>query len=81
MSTSKVKAFEAKTHFSELLDRVEQGERIAITRRGVHVATLVPVEDDRLAKASDAFARLRARRAGVTVKGLSIRELIEEGRR
>lgn len=38
-----VGAFEAKTRFSALLDRVERGERIIIERRGKPVAELVPV--------------------------------------
>jgi prevent-host-death family protein len=37
-------AFEAKTHFSNLLDRVEQGDRITITRHGRAVATLAPAK-------------------------------------
>jgi prevent-host-death family protein len=37
-----VGAFEAKTHFSQLLARVERGEEIVITRRGKAVARLVP---------------------------------------
>jgi prevent-host-death family protein len=40
-----VGAFEAKTHLSDLLDRVSRGEKITITRHGVPVAMLVPVED------------------------------------
>lgn len=36
-----VGAFEAKTHMSRLLDAVERGERIIITRRGKRVAELV----------------------------------------
>lgn len=35
-------AFQAKTHLSQLLDRVEEGETIYITRRGKRVARLVP---------------------------------------
>jgi prevent-host-death family protein len=38
-----VGAFEAKTHFAQLLERVERGEEIVITRRGKAVARLVPV--------------------------------------
>ena len=38
-----VGAFEAKTHFSQLLERAEKGEEILITRRGKPVARLVPV--------------------------------------
>lgn len=37
-----VGAFEAKNKFSALLDRVEQGEEIVITRHGRPVARLVP---------------------------------------
>lgn len=39
-----VGAFEAKTHLSKLLDRVEEGQAIYITRRGKRVARLVPPE-------------------------------------
>lgn len=39
-----VGAFEAKTHLSALLERVERGESITITRHGTPVARLVPVE-------------------------------------
>ncbi len=42
-----VGAFEAKTHLSDLLDRVERGERFTITRHGKPVATLTPVEAGR----------------------------------
>lgn len=38
-----VGAFEAKTHFSALLDKVEKGEQIVITKHGRVVAKLVPV--------------------------------------
>lgn len=39
---AKIGAFAAKTHFSELLDRVEQGERILIERRGKTIDELAP---------------------------------------
>lgn len=43
--TQSVGAFEAKTKFSELLDRVEKGEEVIITRRGKPVARMtLPVE-------------------------------------
>jgi prevent-host-death family protein len=38
-----VGTFEAKTHLSELLDRVGNGETITITRHGIPAAMLVPV--------------------------------------
>jgi prevent-host-death family protein len=43
--TIKVGTFEAKTKLSELLDRVERGEDVVITRRGKEVARLVGVRD------------------------------------
>ncbi len=38
--------FEAKNRLSALLDRVQQGESIYITRRGKRVAQLCPVYDE-----------------------------------
>lgn len=66
-----VAAFEAKTHFSALLDRVERGEEIVITRHGKPVAKLVssstnvedPSEKQREARA--AFERLQALRQSI----------------
>jgi prevent-host-death family protein len=42
-----VGAFEAKTHLTELLKKVSQGETFRITRRGVPVARLVPDEEQK----------------------------------
>lgn len=42
MKTDVVGAYEAKTHLAELLDRVEQGETVRITRRGKLIAELGP---------------------------------------
>jgi prevent-host-death family protein len=39
---TEVGTFEAKNKLSELLDRVERGEQVVITRRGKPVAELVP---------------------------------------
>ncbi|WP_341789320.1 type II toxin-antitoxin system Phd/YefM family antitoxin [Rickettsia endosymbiont of Polydrusus tereticollis] len=38
-----ITAFDAKTHFSKILDRASKGEEILITRRGVAAAKIVPV--------------------------------------
>lgn len=73
-------AYEAKTHLPRLLDEVEKGERITITKHGRPVAVLVPPT---LADARDVdaiVARLRELRRGNRLNGLSIRELIDEGR-
>jgi prevent-host-death family protein len=71
-------AYEAKTHLSKLLDEVEAGASITITRNGRPVARLAPVAD-----AKAAAERILALRSEVP-KGkskLSMRSLIEEGRR
>ena len=53
-------AFEAKNKLSELLDRVERGEEVTITRRGKAVAKLVPADNIRdRAKARAAAKRIR----------------------
>ncbi len=58
-----VQATEAKAKFSELLDEVERGERVQITRRGRVIARLIPAhEADELDK-KRAFAELRTLRA------------------
>lgn len=44
--TKSVGVHEAKTHLSRLLERVEAGEEIVITRRGEEVARLVPARPD-----------------------------------
>jgi prevent-host-death family protein len=56
-----VGAFEAKNTLGSLLDRVERGEEIVITRRGRPVARLVPEtgEEERRARAREAAAAIR----------------------
>ena len=57
---SSVGAFEAKTHFSQLIERALHGEEIFITRRGKPVAKLVPVEDlQNSESAREAVKRIR----------------------
>lgn len=77
----KIGAFEAKTHLAELLDRARRGERITITKRGVAVAMLVPVEDGATQSASEAFEELRRIRARTRPGRQSVRQLRDEGRR
>jgi len=76
-----VALYDAKNRLSALLDRVEQGEEITITRRGKAVAKLVPAEPgfDR-EKARKAAEGLIAASKGLSLGGISIKELISEGR-
>jgi prevent-host-death family protein len=71
--------FEAKQKFSELVERAEEGERIAITRRGKLAAYIVPAKPTRDIKdIFDDIERLRKRTK--RVKGVTVDSLIEEGR-
>lgn len=76
-----VGSYDAKTHLPGLLQEVEQGAEITITRHGKAIARLVPVAErvgeHRLRTAVEGLKRFRAgRRLGDT----TIRDLIEEGR-
>jgi prevent-host-death family protein len=76
-------AFEAKNTLGSLLDLVAKGEEVVITRHGKAVARLVPEAGfiDR-AKARQAVDDIIARRKGVTLgEGLTVKDLISEGRR
>lgn len=76
-----VGSYEAKTHLSAILDRVAQGEQITITRHGVPVAVLTPASGGRKSDVQQAIQAMLRFRKGRRLDGLSIREMIEEGRR
>jgi prevent-host-death family protein len=77
-----VGSFEAKTHLSSLLERVSRGERITITKHGVPIALLVPVDSVPGRDRNAVIDQLKAFGRGRTLpKGVTIRDLIEEGRR
>jgi prevent-host-death family protein len=76
-----VGAYEAKTHLSKLLERVLKGERITITKHGMPVAVLQPPDPDKKMDTSSVIAELRKFRDKHRLDGLSIRDMIEEGRR
>ena len=67
---------------SELLERVEAGEEITITKHGTPIAKLVPVRketspQERLA----AIKRIQKLAIGLSLGGLKVKDLISEGRR
>lgn len=72
-------AFEAKNRLGSLLDRVEKGEEIVITRRGRPVARLVPEEAQDRAAARAAVDRILTRKRS-PLRGLKVKDLVEEGR-
>lgn len=80
--TNIIGAYEAKTHLSELLQKVEAGEEITITKHGAPVAKLVPVRQEASAEQrAAAISRIRNLSAGLSLGGLKIKDLISEGRR
>jgi prevent-host-death family protein len=74
-------AFEAKTHLSSLLDRVSKGEKITITRHGIPAAVLAPVAVEAKLSHKAIVEGMRALRKRVKPGGMSVREMVEEGRR
>ena len=81
-STHTIDTHEAKTYWSKLLEKVEAGEQIIITRHGSPVAKLVPVgkkttEEERAA----AIGRIQKLSAVLSLRGIKARDLIAEGRR
>jgi prevent-host-death family protein len=77
-----VGAYQAKTHLSELLEKVEAGEEITITKHGAPIAKLVPVRKETSAKErSAAIERIQKLAKGLSLGGLKIKDLISEGRR
>jgi len=77
----KVGAYEAKTHFSQLLDRVAAGERIVITRHGVPVAVLEPFEASKKVNRAKVIEELKRFAKRHELGDISLKELIEEGRK
>ena len=78
---AQVGSYEAKTHLPELLERVRAGESITITKHGVPVAELVPTSKAGKPDLKKLYEEMVASRKGHTLGGISIRELINEGRK
>ena len=76
-----VGAYEAKTHLPSLLQRVARGEKVTITKHGVPVAVLVPAGAPEKRDPNEVIEELKRLRKGRKLRGVAIRQLIEEGRR
>jgi len=74
-------AYEARTHLSELLERVAKGEKITITKYGVPVATLQPANATKKTPIREIIDQMKRFRSEHRLNGLSVRDMIEEGRR
>jgi prevent-host-death family protein len=73
--------FEAKQKLSELVERAGQGEQIGITRRGKLAALLVPARSGIDLKEAFADIERIRKRSKPLPKGMTIKDLVEEGRR
>jgi prevent-host-death family protein len=80
-----VGSYEAKTHLPRLLERVERGETFIITRHGKAVARLVPATPTaalpEIAVVIEAMRVFQEQEAPTLGDDLSVRDLINEGRR
>jgi prevent-host-death family protein len=78
-----VGSFDAKTHLPQLLERVAKGEEFTITKHGKPVARLVPVADAKpRPDVRQVIEELKAfSKANTLGKDITIRDLIEDGRR
>ena len=76
----KVGLFEAKQKLSELVERASRGERIGITKRGKLAAMVVPAVQEIDIK--EVFAKMdEIRKRSKKPRNVSVKELIEEGRK
>jgi prevent-host-death family protein len=74
--------YEARTHLSQLLDQVARGKKVLITRHGKPAAVLGPPPAKDAGDVRQVIAAMKAlRRGNILGEDLSVRDLIEEGRR
>jgi len=81
--TQQIGAFEAKTHFSQILEKVQQGTDFIITKRGIPVAKISHFQEEPEMTFKDAVEQLKEMRKLYRGEpgSFNIREAIEEGRR
>lgn len=70
----RVQASDAKTHLPRLLDEVERGETLLITRHGRSIARIVPEVDQRNSEVIRAVERMRER--SLRMSAITVDELI-----
>ena len=82
-SRALIGAFQAKTHFSQLLERVAQGEEITITKHDRPVARLIPAGRPSREHVAAIFRQMDALRQGLpkSKDKTTLRDLINRGRR
>jgi prevent-host-death family protein len=83
MLSQQVGTFEAKTHFSQIIEKVENGADFIITKRGKPVAKIIPFEQEIKMTRKEAIEQLIELRKLYRGEpgSFNVREAIEEGRR
>jgi prevent-host-death family protein len=77
-----VGSYEAKTHLPALLERVQKGEEITITKHGVPIAVLTPIARETRRSREEAIEAMRVfGRGRLRPEGMTLKDMIEEGRR
>ncbi len=75
-------AFAAKTHFSALIEQVERGEQVVITKHGRPVAKLIPASEGKNhERAKLAIARIEEFSKHLTLGDIDWKTLRDEGRK
>jgi prevent-host-death family protein len=72
--------YEARTRWSELIDKVGKGEEVTVTRHGVPIARIIPVDGAKKLAVRDAIAAMKEFGRGKSLRGLSLKKMIKEGR-
>ncbi|WP_375333592.1 type II toxin-antitoxin system Phd/YefM family antitoxin [Candidatus Tisiphia endosymbiont of Xenochironomus xenolabis] len=79
--SNQISAFEAKTHFSNLIKRVKDGEKFTILKHNAPIAILMPIPSQQRFNIEEAIKNLGEFRQGKKLAGLSLKELITAGRK
>jgi len=83
MLNQQIGAFEAKTHFSQIIDKVEHGADYIVTKRGKPVAKIIPFQKEKEMTWEEILAGFKELRKHYRGKpgSFNIREAIEDGRK
>ena len=74
-------SYELKTHLADILDAVEDGQTVIVTRRGKAIARISPNAQEKQERVAQAVAGLQRFPRTRLPRGVTIRDLIAEGRK
>lgn len=77
----KIDVYDTRSRLSELIERVEAGEQVVLTRHGRPVVRMVAASEGERKSHSATVARIKALRKALDIRGVDIGALIKEGRR